>query len=252
VKGLRRFLADEIKEGDGLCFIRGSEARHIATVLRMGKGDHVVVMDGKGRRFLTLIDSANPREVVARIERSIPEPSPSPVEIILCQSMLKSAAMDYVVQKASELGVNRIFPFSSRRSVSRPESERLENRLRHWREIARSSAKQSDRTVPAEITPVSNFGELLARWKGIDACKIIFWEGEGSRGFKGIMRGSQNVKKFVGLVGPEGGFEKQEVDMAVDAGFISASLGSRILRAETASVAVAAIVQYEWGDLAFL
>ncbi|HOP47155.1 MAG TPA: 16S rRNA (uracil(1498)-N(3))-methyltransferase [Desulfobacteraceae bacterium] len=252
MQGLRRFFVEEIIDQNGLCSIKGTEAKHIAKVLRMRPGDHFVLMDNNGRRFQAVIDSVNPREVIAKLEKSLPNPPTSPIEIILCQALLKSAAMDYIIQKASELGVESILPFSSIRSVSRPEAERVENRVRHWREIARSSAKQSGRHIPAKIASIFDFEELMETWKGIDACKVIFWEDEGSKDLKGILRSVKTIKKFVGVVGPEGGFEKDEVKSAMDAGFITVSLGNRILRSETAAVAFAAIVQYELGDLVLL
>jgi 16S rRNA (uracil1498-N3)-methyltransferase len=147
------------------------------------------------------------------------------------------------------LGVDRIIPFSSERTVVRLKKERLPGRMKHWREIARSSAKQSDRAVPAQIEGLVPFNELVATWKEEDALKVVLWEEEGSKDLKGFLRKSSNQKKFIGMVGPEGGFSRQEVEAAKDAGFVPASLGHRILRSETAAITVVAVVQYEWGDL---
>jgi len=249
---LRRFFVEEIIDQNGLCCIKGAEARHIAKVLRMRPGNHFVLMDNKGKRFQAVIDSANSREVIAKLEKPLPNLPPSPVEIDLCLALLKSAAIDYAVQKASELGADCILPFSSSRSVSRIEPDRLNSRMRHWREIARGSAKQSGRNIPAEIAVVTHFEKLMEKWKGIDACKVIFWEDEGSKDLKTILRSVRKIKRFVGIVGPEGGFEKDEVNAARDAGFIPVSLGNRILRSETAAIAFVAIVQYELGDLNIL
>jgi 16S rRNA (uracil1498-N3)-methyltransferase len=246
---MRRFFVEKIDAEQSSFSITGPEARHISKVLRMGPGDRFILMDGKGARFLALIESAVPHEVRVFLEKSLPEPLPSPVETILCQGLLKSRKMDYVIQKTSELGVDCIMPFTSERTVVRLKKDRLPGRVKHWREIARSSAKQSDRAVPARIENLLPFNDLMAKWKEEEALKVVLWEEEGSTDLKGLLRESPIQKKFIGMVGPEGGFSRQEIESAKDAGFVPASLGHRILRSETAAVTVVAVVQYEWGDL---
>ncbi len=258
-------------------------------VLRMGRGDRFILMDGKGARFQAIILSAGRREVLVALEKALPQPPPSPVEITLCQALLKSRAMDYVVEKTSELGVNRIYPFSSERTVVRIHGENSANKRRRWREIAQGATKQSNKSSPAEIGPLSSFGELLAKCRQENALKVILWEEEGARDLKGLLKasppftptpvlstgqalpspsrgrdrparhrsrsgeaGGEGVKKFIGIVGPEGGFSQEEVRAAKDAGFTSVSLGQRVLRAETAAITLVAVVQYEWGDLSLV
>ncbi|UCB51057.1 MAG: 16S rRNA (uracil(1498)-N(3))-methyltransferase, partial [Deltaproteobacteria bacterium] len=222
---MRRFFVEEIEAKDGLCTIRGSEAKHMTRVLRMGRGDRFILMDGKGARFRAVIESAGRREVLVTLEKPLPQPSPSPIEITLCQALLKSRAMDYVIEKTSELGVHRILPFSSERTVVRPTKERFANRRRHWREIAHGAAKQSDRKTPLEIGPLSTFEELMGKCRGENALKVILWEQEPAGDLKGVLRGSLPVKRFLGMVGPEGGFSQEEVRAAGEAGFVSVSLG---------------------------
>jgi 16S rRNA (uracil1498-N3)-methyltransferase len=246
---MRRFLVENLNAHDGMCTIAGPEARHMTRVLRMEAGDRFVLMDGKGSRFLASIESATPQGVRVILERSLPKPPPSPVTIVLCQALLKSGPMDYLIQKTSELGVDHILPFSSLRTVTMLKRERLANRMRHWREIARSSAKQSGRVIPAQIDVPTSLRELIARWKEKKEMKAILWEGEGATDLKGLLRGSFRAGKFIGMVGPEGGFAGEEVELAEDAGFIPVTLGNRVLRSETAAMTMVAIVQYEWGDL---
>jgi 16S rRNA (uracil1498-N3)-methyltransferase len=246
---LRRFFVENIETKDGLCTIRGSEAKHMTRVMRMGRGDRFILMDGKGARFQAIIVSAGRREVLATLEKALPQPPPSPVEITLCQALLKSRAMDYVIEKTSELGVSRVFPFSSERTVVRLNPEKAVNKRRHWREIAQGAAKQSNRRAPAEIGPFSSFGELVAKCPQENALKVILWEEEAARDLKDLLKASPPPKKFIGMVGPEGGFSQEEVRAAKEAGFTSVSLGQRVLRAETAATTMVAVVQYEWGDL---
>ena len=247
---MRRFFVEEIKGNKDQSFtIVGPEARHISRVLRMSQGDRFILMDREGNRFQALIIASDPREVRVFLEEALPVPKRSPVEIILCQALLKSGPMDYMIQKTSELGVDKILPFACSRTVVRVRGDRLSNKIRHWREICLSAAKQSGRSVPAEIGPPVPFEELINAWKGQDAVKAILWEEEGSKDLKGLLRQYPRPGRFVCIVGPEGGFDKKEVKAAGKAGFISASLGNRILRGETAALAMVAIVQYEWGDL---
>jgi len=246
---MRRFFVETIEESGGACIIRGPEARHIATVLRMRPGDRLILQDRKGSRFEVRITSAGAREVRVALERPLPSPPAPPIEITLCQALLKSQAMDYVVQKTSELGVMDISPFTSERTVARVEGERASARLRHWREVARYAATQSDRHVPAEIDPVCSLQETLARYAPEDAHKLILWEQEDSEDLRGHLKRLLPVKRFIAVVGPEGGFSSPEIASAGRAGFESVSMGRRVLRAETAAIALIAILQYEWGDL---
>jgi 16S rRNA (uracil1498-N3)-methyltransferase len=248
---LRRFFVEASIEPDQPCVITGSEARHILKVLRMGPGDRLAIMDGRGACFQAVIQSATRQGVTVILEKPLPSPLPSPVEIILCQALLKSGPMDYLVQKTSELGVDAIFPFFSQRTIVRIEKERFANRLRHWNEISRSAAKQSGRMAQARIAAPSSLEELTAKWKAEKGLKTMLWEGEGKRDLKALLRASSRTEKFIGIIGPEGGFAGEEVEMAEDAGFIPVSLGSRILRSETAAITMVAVVQYESGDLAF-
>ena len=246
---MRRFFVEQLPSQGETLVITGSEARHITKVLRMGQGDRVILMDPKGTRFQAIIASVGTKGVSVTLEKALPPPPPSPVEITLCQALIKSQGMDYVIQKTSELGVDAIWPFSSDRTVVATGKDHGANKLRRWREIARNAAKQADRLRPAEVGPLSSFGDLMARWRDEKGLKVILWEGEESRDLKALLRSHSSPERVVGVIGPEGGFSPQEIQTALAAGFLSASLGSRVLRSETAAVTFMAIIQYEWGDL---
>jgi len=246
---LRRFLIDKIDPGAEAVTIQGDEARHVAKVMRMRPGDRLTLMDTAGARYQAVIDTLTSREVRVRIESPLPSPALSPVTITICQSLLKARAMDYMVQKASELGVHTIVPFFCRRTEGRYDHRRIVKKTAHWRNIARSATKQSNRRAPAEIPDPFSFSRLMETWKGRDALKIFLWEREESQDLKNLLRTAPLRAQFIAVVGPEGGFEPDEAATARDAGFIPVSLGTRILRAETAAIAVSVIVQYEWGDL---
>ena len=144
-ENLRRFFVEEIEAKDGFCSIVGPEARHISKVLRMGPGDQFILMDRNGARFLASIQTVSPREVKVALIKPLSTPPPSPVQIFFCQALMKSRQMDYLIQKTSELGVDRITPFLSERTVVNLRTDRTDNKLRHWREIAHGAATQSDR-----------------------------------------------------------------------------------------------------------
>ncbi len=242
-------MVDEIRPVEGLLSIRGQEARHISRVLRLGPGDRLILLDKGGARFLARVESTKTQEVIVSIQEALQAPSSSPAEITLCQALLRSGPMDFVIQKATELGVSRIFPFLSERTVVKADEKARADKWRHWEEIARSATKQSDRDRPPEIFPPVPFSDLLARLKNGKELKVILWEGEDRQDLKTILREGSEDPKISGIIGPEGGFAAAEIDAARSAGFIPASMGQRILRAETASIAFVAVLQYEWGDL---
>ncbi|MFH0844578.1 MAG: 16S rRNA (uracil(1498)-N(3))-methyltransferase [Pseudomonadota bacterium] len=246
---MRRFIVEEIGKETDHHAITGPEARHIAKVLRMAPGDRIILMDRQGVRFQAIITSTDPHRVTVTLERRLPKPIPSPVQITLCQSILKSRPMDYMIQKTSELGVDRIYPFTSERTVVRVDKGRMQSKIRHWREIGHSTTAQADRISPVEIGHLDDFQVLTARLKEEAGLKVILWEEEEAKELKSLLKSSERLKTFIGIVGPEGGFSREEVKLAREAGFASVSLGRRILRAETAATILVGIVQYEWGDL---
>ena len=246
---LRRFFVEEISANHDTCIISGSEARHMSKVLRMKAGDRFILMDGKGSRFQAVIESISAKEVFAVLENSLPQPPPSPVHITLCQALTKSRTMDYLIQKTSELGVNCVAPFYSERTTVRYTQEQLIKKMRHWREIAISAAKQCGRGLPVEIEAPFSFGELMEKWGEQVALKVVLWEEEGAKDLKSLLKSSSSADNVVAMIGPEGGFAEEEINVARKADFIVASLGQRILRTDTAAITTVAIVQYEWGDL---
>jgi 16S rRNA (uracil1498-N3)-methyltransferase len=247
---LRRFFIQTImSEKNGSCTLTGKEAKHITKVLRMGPGDRIALMDGQGNRFQAKILFSDPWKVHLALECPLPPPPASSTEITLIQALIKSRPMDLIIQKCSELGITRIIPVRSERTVVKLDKAGASAKGRHWREIARSAAKQADRASPASVDPLTNFSHCLERWKDVDALKVILWERKGANDLKSQLKKAGLQRRFVGIVGPEGGFAEGEIQLAKDKGFNSVSLGMRILRAETAAIALVSIVQYEWGDL---
>jgi 16S rRNA (uracil1498-N3)-methyltransferase len=246
---MRRFFVDEILGTQGSFAITGAEAKHIARVLRMKPGERIVLLDKAGARLQAVIKEMSRHTVLVHLEKPLPAPAPSPVHITLCQALLKSHHMDLLVEKTSELGVDRVLPFIAERTVVKVDGAKARGKLRHWQEIAQSAAKQSDRAMPAEIGPIYPFDEMLALLSKESALKILLWEQEGIRSLRDVLRSNSPSPRVLAIVGPEGGFSEREVKEAGEAGFVSVSLGDRILRAETAAISLVTILQYEWGDL---
>ena len=246
---MKRFFIEKIVEKDGVCVISGNEAKHIARVMRMEIGDQFILMDNHGNRFQVRIESIQCREIRVTLEKKLPKPKSSPLEITLCQAVIKPRPMDYVIQKTSELGVDRIRFFSSKRTVVQWNESHIIKKMTRWNEIAKSATKQSDRIKPAEIKGVFSFPDLIEKLKQEKALKLIMWEDEQSKDIKQVLKNNSQATSIIGIVGPEGGFTKEEVKIAENTGFISISLGYRILRAETAAISMVTIFQYELGDL---
>ena len=246
---MRRFFVPQINTEDKTVIISGSEAKHIIRVLRMSPGDKLILIVSGGDRYQCRILHIAKNTVHLEIEKPLPRPLPGPVEIILCQALLKAQAMDYLMQKSTELGANAIYPFFSERTIVKLEGGRAEAKVRHWKEVARNAVKQSDSLGPPRITIPQSFETLMEKWHLEQCTKIILWEEEASQNLKSVLRRHGRGNRLIGVVGPEGGFSKHEIGVARAAGFIPVSLGRRILRAETAGMIMIALVQYEWGDL---
>jgi 16S rRNA (uracil1498-N3)-methyltransferase len=222
---LKRFLVQNPEIKDGFCVIGDREAHHMSRVLRMGKGDALMLMDGKGGRFLAQIHSVSSDAVTVQIKKTLAPATPSPLEITLCQAVIKSASMDYLIQKTSEVGVTRISPFFSSRSVVHLNEERQKKKQNRWREIAYSAAKQCNRDVPADIGPILSFDNQLAALEKLSGLKVMLWEKESTQDLKGLLQHYDPVDDFTAMVGPEGGFPQEEAAKARQAGFVPVSHG---------------------------
>ncbi len=231
----------------GMLTVTGDEVKHIRKVLRLGIGDRISIFDGSGMEYEGAIAEVTSSSVVVKIHDIFSSKKESHLEITLAQSILKSEKMDYLIQKATELGVKKIIPFISSRSIPLLEKEKRLERHRRWKKIAVEASKQCGRGVIPEIDPPEDYRELLASVPE-GALKFILWEKEGER-LKEALRGPARSKKIFFIVGPEGGLSREEVEEAERMGFVPVTLGERILRAETASLCLLSILQYERGDM---
>jgi 16S rRNA (uracil1498-N3)-methyltransferase len=244
---MARFYVPQPCIENGMLKVEGDEVKHIRKVLRLKTGDEISVFDGLGRAFQGVIVEERLSSVVIRIENIYSTTRGSPLEVILAQSLLKGEKMDYLIQKATELGVGEIIPFLSSRSIPLLEKSKGLKRHQRWKRIAVEASKQCGRGVVPEIESLQNYPEVLRKATSDSLC-LILWEKEGAK-LKEILERPKESKKIFFVVGPEGGFSQGEVDEAKGAGFTPVTLGRRILRAETASLCFLSILQYVRGDM---
>ncbi len=245
----RIFLPPEILASEQIV-ITGDHARHLSLVLRVKPDEPLTIFDGNGFKYSCKVVHVHKKEVIAKKIKKEPYSVESDVSITLAQGIAKGEKMDFIIQKSTELGVNKIIPLITKRSQVR-HTEKIER----WRKIALSASQQSGRDKVPQIDKPISFKEFLypALEKvyegGFSTKGIIFSESKEERNLKQVLTGFQDIKQITLLVGPEGGFSKEEVTVAVEKGFIEVSLGPRILRTETAPITAISIIQYELGDM---
>ena len=232
------FLPEKLTEGRTIT-VSGSQAHHVADVLRLKPGDSVYILDGRGARCLAEILETGRSAVVVRTGPPEQLNTESPLKLVLAQAVLKGDKMDVVVRKATELGCFSLIPVIAERCQVRRSA-----RAHRWRKIAESASAQSGRAVVPEICEPVLLKDLIRDHSGTG---IVFWE-NAAEGLQRVLD-SIRTEGITLLTGPEGGFTAYEVRQAEDAGFIRASLGPRILRAETAAVTATALAQYALGDM---
>ena len=242
-----RFYVPNPSIQDELLKIEGDEVKHIRKVLRLKAGDKITVFDGLGKEYDGTILEEKPSFVLAKIENIFSPQKDSPLEVTLAQGLLKGEKMDFLIQKATELGVKEIIPFFSSRSVPLLEKSKRLDRRRRWERIAVEASKQCGRRVVPKIESLKDYSEML-QIASPDGLRLILWEREGIK-LKEVLERSEEKTKIFFIVGPEGGFSQEEVDDAYKSGFIPVILGKRILRAETASLCLLSILQYQLGDI---
>ena len=248
---MRRFYIQQSAITFPTSIISGAEARHIQKVLRLKPGDKIGLLDGSGRDYEAIINSVHLNRVEVSIIRSFPAAKVEPpVQIIVAQAFLKDKKMDLIVRQLTEIGMSVWIPFFTERSVPRPDNQRLLSRTKRWNKIIMESVKQCGRGNILKTVAATTFEKMLHLGEGADL-KIAFWEKE-SRSVNSIPAlPGRHFNKIFAMFGPEGGFSCREIEKAKACGFITSTLGPRILRAETATIAACTILQYLFGDMGY-
>ncbi|MFO7666022.1 MAG: RsmE family RNA methyltransferase [Desulfobacterales bacterium] len=246
---MRLFFIEESELAGPNPAVRGADARHIINVLRLKPGDRIGLFDGTGKQYEARISALSSGNVeVSILGYSYPDIE-SPLELVVAQSFLKEGKMDDLIRKLTELGISRWIPFISKRSVPRPDNKRILTRTVRWEKIAKEAAKQCKRVKITRIGKIVSFEEILASEKDFDL-KIVFWENEKNLlDPKSLAAEYNDLKRILVMFGPEGGFEVNEIEKAKESGFITAGIGPRILKAETATICACALMQFLFGDM---
>lgn len=243
-----RFFVNEENIFSDYIMITGEDVKHIRNVLRLKAGEEIVLCNGKGIDYIAVIDRFGSNEIKASIrdvKQSCSEPT---LEVVLFQGIPKANKMDFIIQKSVELGVKSIFPVITERTVVKFKSDRdIEKKVKRWQRISLEAAKQCNRGIIPSIELPITFENALELSKDTEL-KIIPYEKQTRYSIKRCISNS-NVKKAAVYIGPEGGFEDAEIEKARLFNIEPVTLGPRILRTETAAVAVLSILMYEVGDI---
>jgi len=242
---LRRFFINPSDITGETAQLTGPEAHHLRTVLRLSPGDSITFFDGTGARYQARIERILKDRVTATIIEQTRDLPPT-IRLHLGQALLRGQKMDLILQKATELGVDAISPFYSEHGIHKQPKD---TQMDRWQRIVLEACKQCDRATLPEIHAPRELTELMAAPSPCDA-RLIFWEHETRQTLNEVLAGQSKVcRSVLFLLGPEGGFSEAEVAGAQKEGFTPVSLGTRILRAETATIAATAILQFALGNL---
>ncbi len=245
---MRRFFINREFIRDANAVITGNLFRHMVKVLRLKIGTRVMLTDEEGSQYTGVISNIEKSVATVTIENTAHgQGGGTGVPITLFQGLPKGSKMEFILQKSTELGVSEIIPFVAGRSVPRPAREREEERLVRWRRIVLEAARQSSRSRIPNITPVIDFSRIPDL--SSQSLKLLLWEKERSNGLKAVLSGMSVPQSIAVMIGPEGGLTDEEAEAAVEIGFVPVTMGTRILRTETAAIAVLAILQFFWGDM---
>ena len=236
---------------DDVVTIAGSDVQHIARVLRLKPGEMIQLADGSGGEYQAEIMELDQERVTALIRQHFHVQNEPPLAVYLFQGLPKGDKFDFIIQKCTEIGVQRIYPIAAARSIVHLTREKEEKRRERWQRIAEEAAKQSGRGAVPEVMMLMDLKDALETLPA-GTTVLMPWEEESTgHGLKKLLRSAQITGPVVLVIGPEGGLAQTEVDLARQKGAITVSLGPRILRTETAGGMVVALslLLYELGDL---
>ena len=234
---MQRYFCNNIENNEYL--LSRDDSYHIKKVMRMNVHDKIEIVDNKNV-FICKITNIDP--VKAKIVEKINENHENDYEIILVQSMVNENKMDLILQKATELGVNKFYIYKAVNSVVK-ENNKTDKKLIRWQKIVKEASEQSKRNIIPEVVDIVDIKGLCK----IDAdIKLLLTVNEKTKNITKVLKNSKKCDRLIIVVGPEGGFTKIEEDKLLENGFISTSLGGRVLRTETAGLVTISMINYEW------
>ena len=239
-----RFFVEPSQVEEHTIRIQGSDVNHIKNVLRMKTGEEILISSGDNLEYACYIEEMGSEEVLAHVMYVQEAGYELSSRIYLFQGLPKGDKMELIIQKAVELGVHEIIPVATRRAVVKLEGKKEQNKIRRWQAIAGSAAKQSKRMYVPEVKPVMRFSQAIEQAKELDIVLLPYELAEGMRKTKEIIAQIEPGGSIGIFIGPEGGFDEEEVRMAVEMGAKAITLGKRILRTETAGLTVLSVLMF--------
>ena len=225
--------------------IIGGDVNHIKNVLRMHPGEEIMILDGSGMEYRCEIETITD-EVLAKVLEAKKTEAELSVRLLLFQGLPKKDKMELIIQKAVELGVSEIIPVLTKRTVVKLEDKKKEQKkLERWQAIAEAAAKQSGRGIIPKVCEAVKFTEAVKQAGKLDEALIPYELAEGMDEARERIRGLHGKRTIGIFIGPEGGFEEEEIELAAQAGIHPITLGKRILRTETAGLCILSVIMFE-------
>jgi len=242
---MHHFFVDPSRIGEKEILIEGPDVNHMKNVLRMGEGEEVQVSDGESAKIYNCrIQAFEEERVYLEILEIFAEGTELPSKIFLFQGLPKADKMELIIQKAVELGVYEIIPVATKRAVVKLDDKKASAKIKRWQAISESAAKQSKRMIIPKVKMPMDFREALAYAETMDVRLIPYELAEGMEGTRKQIESIRPGQSAAVFIGPEGGFEEAEIELAREKGCFPVTLGKRILRTETAGLTVLSILMY--------
>ena len=244
---MQRFFVEphQIDEAAHQIHIVGTDVNHISNVLRMKQGEEVWISDGGKKEYRCAIEAFSADEVLLHIIYAQEPDYELPSRIYLFQGLPKADKMELIIQKAVELGVYEIIPVETKRCVVKLDGKKAAKKVDRWQQIAESAAKQSKRMLIPNVHQVLSFKEALKYAESMDIRLIPYELAKGMQETKEILAAIEPGQSIGIFIGPEGGFEEKEVEAAISEGAKPITLGKRILRTETAGLAILSVLMFQ-------
>lgn len=242
----KRFYIEDLESDTKTAILEGTELHHMKNVLRMKVGDSVSLFNGSGVELIGTLMKIERNSAEIEVTKSIEPKAESRVDITLLQGFVKGDKTEVIVQKATELGVKKIRFYTGAWTKVKVNAEDSAKKIEKLKKVAVDAAKQCDRSFVPEILPIADFATVVS--ESSEGEKIVFYEEERAKSLRKVLGAVDDIDNGIAiLIGPEGGFSDGEIIDAKKHGFVSAGLGLRTLRSETAALSAITIIQYEYG-----
>ena len=244
---MQRFFVEphQIEETAHQIHITGTDVNHISNVLRMKQGEEVWISDGGKKEYRCAIEAFSQEEVLLHIIYAQEPDYELPSRIYLFQGLPKADKMELIIQKAVELGAYEVIPVETKRCVVKLDGKKAAKKVVRWQQIAESAAKQSKRMLIPNVHQIMTFKEALSYAQSMDIRLIPYELAKGMQETKEILTAIEPGQSIGIFIGPEGGFEEKEVEAAIEEGAKPITLGRRILRTETAGLAILSVLMFQ-------